>query len=306
MSDNINLPKFIFVGTAKAGTTSVYKYLMQHPNINIPVKETFFFMKDIYKNITLPYPKQRSDEPLIHNESDYFNIYKNQPGITGEIGTGYLYYHQYSIPLIKKYLGDDVKILILLRNPVDRCFSSYKHFTKDLFETNIFTQALSIENQRISENWDFMWHYKNVGLYYEQVKAFLQHFKNVKIILYDDLISQPQKTMHEIISFIGIKEPFTFSIEKAYNESGTPKNKSIHKLLVHDHWIKKYITRPIIKTILPYKTRDKIRKYLRNKNFKKSTEKINPEDKKYLQQYYAQDLEKLSALIGVDLKNWLI
>lgn len=305
VNSNINLPKFLFVGTAKAGTTSVFRYLKQHPQINIPMKETFFFMRDVYANITHSYPFQRSDEPLFRNDEAYFDLYKNQAGITGEIGTGYLYYYKQAGPLIKQYLGDDVKILILLRNPVDRCFSSYKHFAKDLFERDPFEDALRLEDQRIQDQWDFMWHYKALGMYYEQVKYYMDNFKHVKVVLYDDFMKNPTQTMQDIIKFIGVDTPFEFKTEAVFNESGTPKSEWLHKLIVHDHGLKRHITRPILKALLPYAWRDKIRKTIRNQNFKKSELKINPETQQMLKDYYRNDIQQLAKLINRDLSAWL-
>lgn len=298
-------PHFLCLGTAKAGTTSLYHYLSQHPQINIPVKETFFFMREVYQNITLSYPQQRADEPLYKEDEEYFNIYKNKPGILGEIGTGYLYYYPVSGPMIKEYLGDEVKLIILLRNPIDRCFSSYKHFTKDLYEKGTFEQALSLESKRIHDQWDFMWHYQALGFYYEQVKYYKTHFKNVKVILYDDLKNNPQSLMQEVLTFLGISESFEFKTERVFNESGTPKNESLHRFLVHDHPLKKHIIRPLMKTFFSYQTRDKIRKYFRNKNFKPSQEKLNPDTRKSLQKLYQKDIEQLSGLIQRDLSHWL-
>lgn len=300
-----NVPQFLVVGTAKAGTTSLYHYLKQHPKINIPIKETFFFMRDVYQNISLKYPKQRSDEPLYKLEEEYLKAYENVPGMVGEIGTGYLYYYKESVPLIQKYLGEDVKILIILRNPIERCFSSYKHFTKDLFEVDTFEESLELESFRIAQNWDFMWHYKALGLYYEQVKYYQAHFKHVKVVLYDDLKKNPQNLMSEILSFIGIEEPFEFKTEAVFNESGTPKSKWMHKLIVHDHWFKRNLITPIMKALFPYALRDKIRKYIRNQNFKKSDIKMLPATRQKLQAYYKVDIEKLAQLLGRDLSHWL-
>jgi len=124
---------FLFVGTAKAGTTSIYNYLLQHPDIFIPKKETFYFLRDIYEHNSLPYPKQRNPENLVLGTDAYRALYEDSNGkMSGEIGTGYLFSHEVSIPRIKEELGEEVKIVIILRHPVDRAYSSYRHFTKDL------------------------------------------------------------------------------------------------------------------------------------------------------------------------------
>ncbi len=301
----MNLPKFLFVGTAKAGTTSIYEYLKQHDEIVIPKKETFYFIRDSMAENHLPYPQQRPKKELVLTEKEYFSHYEkiDTSKIAGEIGTGYLYYYEESARRIKETLGTDVKICIMLRNPADRCFSSYLHFVKDLHETCTFEVALSSEKSRIDAEWDFMWHHSAMGFYANQVAHFTDIFPNVKIWLYDDFRVRPIEIMDEIIEFIGASPKTDWKIEKIFNPSGQPKNKSLQKFITHENPIKSLL-RPLFRLVLSNEKREKIRKNAKNRNIKKGLQ-MTHEENLHLLEIYKSDIIRLEKILNRSLESWL-
>ena len=297
-----NLPKFLFVGTAKAGTTSIYNYLLQHPQIALPVKETFYFMRKAME-FNLPYPQQRDREGLILDEHEYRKAFTgNENRITGEIGTGYLYAYQESIPEIKRLLGEEVKVLMVLRNPVDRTFSSYKHFLKDLHETDTFRESLNSEHERIARHWDFMWHHTAVSRYCEQVKAYLNAFPKVKILWYDDLETDPQVFMRDIFNFIGVESNVPLELEKRVNVSGKAKNEQLQRFITQENALKRFL-RPVIRQFLSFEQREKLRKGIKNRNMTRG-DKLDPLDRYYLIQEFSAEIDCLAKLTGRDLSHW--
>jgi len=130
--DKNKLPNFLIVGAPKCGTTSLYYYLKQHPDIFMPtMKEPRFFLSE-----TMNFPHQgiddrRVDKMIIKNLDDYKKIYleADQEKARGDASAGNLYFYKKVIPGIKAYLGDP-KIIISLRNPLDRAFSNYTFNTK--------------------------------------------------------------------------------------------------------------------------------------------------------------------------------
>jgi hypothetical protein len=296
-------PHFLFVGTAKAGTTSLHNYLIQHPQIEIPVKETFFFMKDIYQNQHLEYPYQRATEDLILNEHDFLKLYPQKENVVyGEIGTGYLYYHEEAIPLIKKHLGSEVRIVIILRNPVDRAYSSYMHFVKDAFEELSFKESMDEEEKRRKQGYDFMWLHKDLGLYANQVKAYLEAFEHVKVMTMESFLANRDRELKRLLDFIGVRTDVNISAQKKHNKSGEPRSKILQKALVHEHGLKK-IVRPIFRALYSKEKRAAIRKRVKNMNiagYPPMPESVRAE----LADFYKPDIARLEKILGRELLEW--
>ncbi len=294
---------FLFVGTAKAGTTSLYNYLLQHPEIEIPVKETFFFLKDVYKDLELGYPWQRSADDLILDKNSFKSIYPNNSNkVYGEIGTGYLYHYSKCIPLIKEYLGDRVKIIILLRNPIDRAYSSYMHFVKDAFEKNSFEEAIELEEKRKSLNYDFMWLHQELGLYFEQVKAYKDAFPSVKVLTIESFLEDEEEHLRALFKYIGVNPDVHIVTKKKYNQSGQPKSKSLQRFMLHEHRLKKII-RPIFRSIYGKEKRAAIRKKIKNMNIG-TYKPMDMKTRTKLGEFYKEDIRKLEHLLSREFTEW--
>ena len=105
-------------------------------------------------------------------------------------------------------LGEDMKIIIMLRNPVDRAFSAYTHVARSVKENLTFEEALQAEEGRLDKDAYLtpMVMYKDMGLYYSMVKAYLENFKDVHVIMYEDFQKDTQKVVDETY-FWGILLP---------------------------------------------------------------------------------------------------
>ncbi|MBI1911526.1 MAG: sulfotransferase [Deltaproteobacteria bacterium] len=305
MSADTKKPNFLIAGVAKSGTTTLYAWLKEHPEVFMPRKETFFFMSSVYKNINKSDPEARKEEDIVYTPEQYlslFNAVKNEKAI-GEVGTGYLYYHKIAIPMIRKVAGD-IKIIIVLRNPIQRAFSGYSHFIRNVSEPYTFEQGLEHEKERMRQNWDFMWYYKDLGFYYEQVKAFKDNFSNVKVYLFDEFKDEPAlaKNMFE---FLGIDSSFVPKFGKT-NESGLPGNVFLQEMLVKPNHPIKSLFRPLIRLVLPPERRREILLWLITKNIKKDKKLVmKPETYEALRLIYRDDILKLQELINKDLSHWL-
>ncbi|BBB33400.1 sulfotransferase [Thermotomaculum hydrothermale] len=299
------LPNFLIVGAAKSGTTALYHYLKEHPDIFMsPIKEPKFITSNFLKFPSKGVGDEKEDRRIIRDWQSYKNLFydvKNEKAI-GEASVDNLYFYEKSIFYIKKYLGDP-KIIIGLRNPIERAFSAYLHLIRDEREYLTFEEALEQEEQRISNNWRLIWHYKNVGFYYKQVKAYLDNFSNVKIYLYDDFKETPLAVVQDIFRFLEVDDSFIpKTIKMRFNVSGIPNNKFLHNFLMKPNTLKS-IVRPFVKALIPKDMRMKIKIKLLQKNLKKP--QMNPETKEYLKNLYKEDMLKLQELIKRDLSHWL-
>ncbi len=296
-----NLPNFLIVGAGKSGTTSLYYYLKQHPEIFLSDnKEPWFLGIANNKNINL----NHLSSSIIFDYDKYIKLFNRSSGykIIGEASTIYLYLYKNAINNIKKYLPNyyETKIIIILRNPIDRAYSHYKHYKRNYRENMMFEKIIEFENKEETEvnEKSFDFHYIKQGFYYRQVKSYLENFKNVKIIIFDEFINNTEKTLIEIFNFLNINNKFIPSFTKKYNISGAPRNKLLNKLTFGNYKLKK-----IIKFILPYYIQDELVRIITKYNLKKIN--LDNNTRKKLINIYKKDILKLEKLIEKDLSSWL-
>ena len=293
--------KFLIVGAAKSGTTSLFNYLNQHPNIYIPdVKECRFF-SNLPKNF-----KGLGAEFFVNSgitdEKEYFGLFKgNEDKVCGDISNDYLYYYEKSVENIKKYLGNEVEIVIILRNPIDRAYSNYMHHIRDGWEDVSFEQALDDEEKRIADNWGWSYHYVKTGMYFNQVRAYLDNFKNVKIYLFEEL-KEKDILLEDLYKYLGVEFQEELKIDKEYNVSGYPKSKFVHNFFNKDSTFKSFL-KSTVKMLLPNEIIRKIVSNIKNKNLEKLPMKKKTKEK--LKEVFRDDINKLSELISRDLSHWL-
>ena len=294
-------PNVLLVGSAKAGTTALFSFLCKHPAIEVPKRKEpkFFSYISGVNKLNGPYD-ERTIERCVKTENEYFGLYSASDQVISIDGSvDNLYYYKRVIPLIKEKLGD-VKIIINLRNPVTRAFSAYAMQVRDQREKLSFKEALTIEEDRIKQDYEFIWHYKQCGLYYNQVRAYLDNFTDVKIVIIDDFMANSKKVFDEVLSFLNLNLNYDINFSESPNKTGIPKSGLLHKVLILSAPVKK------ISTLLPTGLRRVIHEKILKKLIGYKTLKYNGECSEELAEFFEEDIGKLSNLLNRDLKAlWL-
>ena len=293
-------PNFIIAGVARCGTTSLFHYLEQHPEIGMSkIKEPKYF-----SSLDLDLPQNGiGDETVfskvIANEDSYYDLFIGLEKFKsiGEGSSDCFYYHKTVIPRLKEKIGD-VKVILCLRNPTERAFSAYNNLIRDSREYLDFRDGLNAEDNRISENWDWMWYYKNGGLYSEAVKHFQKEFSAVKIVFFEDLELKPKKVLTDLFEFLDVDPNVSIDCSTRYSHSGKPKSKLVSLLTSRKNPLIFYLREVSLK-LIP-------RKYLENvasSMFEKDS--MNVEIEEELKSFFSKDIKELEVLTGRDLTNWL-
>ena len=297
----MTLPNFIIVGAGKSGTESMYYYLKQHPEVYMsPTKETnFFALFGEAANFQGP-PDTMNDYSISDMEE-----YKAQfAGVASEKAIGEaspLYLYTPEAPVNIKQTLPEAKIVVILRNPVDRAFSCYLFKRSHMTETmDDFEQALEAEQARIDETWPWFWHYKTLGYYQDQLQRYYDLFdsEQVKVYLYDDFRADNIAVMQDLFGFIGVDDTFVPDVSLQHNFSGLPKNKFLQYILNGPNPVQS-----ALKPLLPTTLRRKIVSKIKRKNLTKPT--ITPAMRKTLTEVYREDILKLEKLLDRDLSSWL-
>ena len=298
-------PNFLIVGAPKCGSTSLYSYLCEHPNIYMPeIKEPGFLIKEYYNNVSkksLNYDRQR--QYLTLNEKEYFNLFTdaNQSHkCIGEASITYFYRPDLAISNIKKYLGKDIKIIIILRDPIKRAISQYNYINELGYEKLTFSKALLAEEDRLSENLSSIYAYKAQGLYHEAVKKFSEAFENVFITTQDKLLDNRNLVMNQLFNFLEV-DPIEFKEETIFNKSGIPQSRYFHNLIMNKNSFRT-LGFKVLKQFISHQKIKKIQNKLRELNHKMKQEIHTDEDLKYLNSIFNEDVKKLEAYLDMKFK----
>lgn len=249
------LPNFLIIGAARCGTTTLYRNLAEHPQVYLPADkrpEPHFFMRDREYAKGLAYYSRR-----------YFAGVKREQAV-GEASTSYIF----SATAAGRISRDlpCVRLILILRHPVERAFSGYWHTVKSGLETLPFEQAVVQEDARcgaiddplMRENQPFA--YLGRSLYFRQLSIYLEHvaMKRIHVILFDDLARDPAAVFRRVCRFLDIDPEFVpTSLGCVENASTLP------------------------------------------------SASLTPALRARLVAFFAQDVEQLAAFLGRDLSDWM-
>jgi Sulfotransferase family len=297
------LPNFLIIGAAKSGTTALFKYLEQHPEVFIsePKEPHFLALEGKPLSFMGPGDDQMMNTKAITEFSKYKSLF-DRAGTAKAIGEGSVstLYYPDSISRIKKYVPD-AKLIALLRHPADRAWSAFSFMHSRVFEPlQDFEAALDAEQKRIADGWHHIWHYKRQGLYFEQLKPYFESFdrSQIKIYLFDDFRKSPSQVLQDCFRFIGVNDNFVPSETPSPHASGMPKSKLLQVLVTRTKSVRK-----ALKLFVPEKFRKKLNRKFEELNLQK--EKLEPRIRSELTEYFRPDILKLQGLIGRDLSGWL-
>jgi len=300
------LPNFLIIGAARTGTTSLYYYLKQHPQIFMsPRKEPRFFafegkkeQKGHFGSRPLPSYSTRWEEYI-----KLFDKVKDEK-IIGEASTVYLY-HPDAPKRIQRYLGESVTMVAILRNPIERAISHYMYNLRRGAEPGTtLEEAIKAEEDRIAQGWAEFFHYKRMGLYGQQLQRYFDIFRpdNIKVFLYEDFQKAPMSVVKQVFDFLKIESSFIPDMSKVYNVSGSSRFPLLSFLI-------RQTPRPVkrlAKALLPGGIRYKVVEWEMWRNVRPVQKlQISPEIRKSLLEYYRQDILKLQELLDRDLSHWL-
>lgn len=206
------LPDFLIIGAQKAGTTSLHKYLLSHPCIAHTPKEIHFF--DLYFSRGLSYYK--SFFPSIINKTLLTQV-RSSKILAGE-ATPYYLFHPRVAERVAQVLPN-VKLIAVLRDPVDRAYSHYNYMLKKGKETLKFEEAIAKEEERLefdcekilNEDDYFSYShqhhsYLSRGIYIEQIKRWHSFFPKEQMLIIDSkrLKLQTEEVLSEVLSFLSL------------------------------------------------------------------------------------------------------
>ena len=299
----VRLANFVIGGTEKSGTTSVFMYLNAHPQVcGSSVKETDFF-REHYQN---------APDADRQNYGKYFARCASDKTVVMEASPGYLGAAAAVAPRMKA-LVPDAKILFILRDPIDRLYSSYQFHKSRLeidqtIEFDEFVKRCMRYDRGDATPAELgvgEWFLKNLGFgrYAVGLEEFLRHFPrdHVKVMLFEELNRDLHGFMRDVCQYVNIDPSFFDTYEfKKTNVTFSSKNPVLHKLAV---WFN-----GLAEPFLRQRPQIKQRLVAIYKSFNQRQEGYDPMPaavRAELQQYYAPSNRRLAELLPDAQAPWL-
>lgn len=304
----MTMPNFLVIGAMKSGTTSLHHYLRQHPEIYVSaVKEPSFFA---FEGSTLEFdgPEGRSrtrrlmKRYFVTDVDAYGALFG---GVAGEKAVGEvspLYLYDGGAPnRIKRYVPG-AKLIAVLRHPAERAYSAFLYLSRDGREPlRDFAAALRAEDARIRGNWEWIWHYRTMGLYHAQLGRYFDAFARdqIRVYLYEDLQSDPVALLQDVFGFLAVDASFTPDMSARHNPSGIPRSTMLLRLMNRPNAV-----RNVLRPIVPPRLRRLLRAHVEARVLAPPPP-LDGEIRRELIRAYSDDVRKLEHLIGRDLSRWL-
>jgi hypothetical protein len=296
-------PTFLVIGVAKAGTTSLYRYLGQHPEIFMsPVKEPRFFALE-----GDPLAFTGPGDDAVHRETTttlaaYRRLFE---GVRDERAIGeasVLYLHHSRAPQAIARAIPAVKLVAILRHPADRAFSAYLYRKRDGYEPlDTFEAVLDDEPRRIAAGWYQGWHHREQGFYYRGLARYFERFdaRQIRVYLYDDFDQRPVELLADLFDFLGVDPLFRPDVSIRYNPSGLGRSPGLQRLLGRRHPMK-----DAFKALVPERWAHGVIARLQHATLERPA--MRPETRARLIEGYHDDIRQLEKLIRRDLSHWLV
>lgn len=291
------LPNFFILGAAKAGTTSLYRYMQEHPEIYLSsVKEPQFFSHDEVYGKGMRYYLD-----VFFKGSERFSK-------RGEATPQYLYFEKVAKRLAETLPDDCHRFIVIVRDPVKRAYSLYWNMVAEGLERLSFKEALLAENERSKDaelvrTGSVLYKYVDSGMYAKQIRRYLKYFKleQFLFLLFEDLKSNPNSILPHVYHFLGVKPIAGTMKTKVCNPAGMPRLRSVHNFVRSPSWAKKQAGR-----FLPQRLKYRIAKNLIDLNKRPfDYPEIDVEVEEMLRRKFRNDVLELQRLIGRSLEDWL-
>jgi hypothetical protein len=312
------LPNFFIVGAPKAGTTSLYAYLDQHPQVYMSaLKEPSYFASELRpENFSEQMRPRVSRElrtlqqylqgdmhekrfgGLVTDWNDYLKLYRNASGESaiGEATASYLWSATAARNIAARI--PHARIIVSLRNPVDRAYSQYLQMVTAGVIRRTFREQIHASLHCKDKQFGSLWPFLEFGQYSEQIKRYFNEFPraHIHISYYEDLERTPGRLVGDLFTFLGVDPGFVPDLSRRHHQPVIPR------LNATGYYLKKWGVWPYLRKLAPVPLGPRLRSLLVRS---RDSLEMEPADRAFLTDYYRADIGKLAALVERDLSSWL-
>lgn len=313
-------PNFVGIGPQKSGSTALFHYMAQHPEIYLsPLKNTKYFASDWSKYPDLHEHSRTKDEylagkkarfHLVSKEEHFYTYFEGAEGYPaiGEITPSYIALEGTAQRIYD--FNPEMKIIAVLRNPADRVFSQYNFYRQKGRQEDVgILKAIEQENEDFNAPLEYNSSFRSEnnrpkayvrqGFYARLLQVYFDVFpkEQIKVFLYEDLKKHPQQLAKETFEFLGVDTSFEPDMGQKHNVTKIAKNKGFDRLLKR--------SASGISKVMGQKVANAMTAPLVNMNSKPIAPMTDAE-RLALYNIYKDDIEALESLINKDLSAWKV
>jgi hypothetical protein len=297
----VTLPNFLIIGAGRSGTTSLYEYLRQHPDVFMSdVKEPNYFA---FMNGDLPVRGQHARwvrEHAVTTREAYEKLFASA-GSAKAIGEASpIYLNHPAVPERIRMALPGVRLMTILRNPVERAYAGWLGLRRDGNEpATTFEEALNSEAARQREGWSPSARLVRNGLYHQMLSRYFELFPRhrIRVYLFEDLIRDPNGLLRDLFTFLDVDPTFVPDLSRRYGATGIVRNPLLRVL-----WRNSHVPRRLLRPVLPRRWRDAGFAWVTQDLVKPP---LAPATRAALMERFRPDIVALQDLIGRDLSGWL-
>ena len=263
------LPSFIGIGAQRCGTTWLYECLAAHPDVYVSSpKELYFFTKNYSLGIEW--------------YKNHFSS-KGDARAWGEITPGYFYRPEALERMAKNV--PDARLFVILRNPIDRALSAFKFFYNDHYRGLSFQEAIQQDSSILEQ-----------GMYSQALDRLFGLYRRDRclVLFYDDIVDSPGRLVEELYEHVGVYSGYRPDmLTRRVNQAIFPRTQTLLTAMG---------MRRLIDGVKHSRLGDGIQSW-HSRRGQRSREGADP-NRKFLRNYYAEEIDRLQSVFDRDLSNW--
>lgn len=296
-------PTYAVIGAARSGTTAITEALRRHPDafVTTPKEPHYFAFAGRELSFTGPGDAEGINAAAVTDTDRYLALYDGSEdrAARGEGSVSTMYYYEDSTTAAAA-MNPDLRLVAVLRDPVERAFSSFQYLRMRGREPEAdFATALALEEDRRAAGWHHLWHYSAMSRYADALAAFLATFgpDQLCVLLYDEVTREPDTALRRTYEHLGL-DPDRAGMVGAprVNSSGSPRSRRTQDL------INRVGGQPRLKragkAVVPFSVRERLRRW-------NQSDAVAPAAARAaLAPGFAADLDRVEDLLGRDLPAW--
>jgi len=312
-------PNFFIVGAAKAGTTSLYHQLDQHPDIYMsPLKEPCYFASEVRPENFEPDSQERAREAardlrsflngsmeekrstgIVCEWEDYIRLFAaaTTQRAVGEASVSYLWSRTAAQRIAAQM--PQAKIIMVLRSPAERAFSQYLHGVSDGYITESFQSYVCASLRHSGERFSLYHPFLEMGFYTDQVQRYFDRFprNQIRIWVYEETRKRPLEFLREVLEFLDVDPAFVPDTSKRHNQP------HIARMVKPAQALRRLGVWQMMRRVTPAPMRTRLRGALYRPT---GSVRMDSADRALMLDFYRGDIHRLEGLLNRDLNAWLV